>query len=389
VRHWLTGLFLLLGLISLYTVVARRNEILSVPLRREEKIVLAGMALFVLGALLPALAHPFHGSILEVELKYLLFIPVYLTIRQFPEAPVWLVRGFLLAGLASGGAALYQSLVLGVVRATGPYDPNYFAAFCVVALGMVLAGREFLADRWRPAAWLSVAGSVVAVLLSGSRAGYVMVLVVLLVWGGLSLKRRTLLAFVGLLLASGLAAYLLSDTVRSRVDYGINEVTAAVTGDQARAGGHSLSLRIALWKLNISLIRDHFPLGVGRKNIGSYVERYLSPEQRADEDLLSILGHPHNAYVWVLSAKGLVGALGWLLILFYPLWLFSRRLKTGSPAALMGVLFTVAFVVYSLVHIPFARNGESSLFVLTLAVMMSAVQRRVSPSIEVQQPRTL
>ena len=80
-RHWFSTFFVLISLVGLYALVRRKAD-RSIPLCKEEKLVLTGMGLFFVAYLLPLFKAPIDVSDLEVEVRYLLFIPVYLLVRE-------------------------------------------------------------------------------------------------------------------------------------------------------------------------------------------------------------------------------------------------------------------------------------------------------------------
>ena len=83
VRHWVSDIFVLLSITSLVMLYRQRGR--KIELAREEKILLWGFAayfgVFILTSLVNGWGPPQtrHSA---VEIRFLMFVPLYLVIRQ-------------------------------------------------------------------------------------------------------------------------------------------------------------------------------------------------------------------------------------------------------------------------------------------------------------------
>lgn len=257
------------------------------------------------------------------------------------------------------------------VRATGPFrDPNYGALTIVVlaCLSFYLALTQ--RKRWqRTLLFLGVAVQVVAVFLTFSRAGYIMLALVgsTVLWRErrrLRLWKMVLVATIGLVLLATIGKGLL-DLLAARIGTVAEFVQflREETG-QARQADLSLWNRLQLLQAGIKMVLDRFPTGVGWENFRYVVTQYSDevPSQGA-----------HNTYVAVAAELGLPGviALGWLL---WALWgstsrvsriaqselrLLARGTRYGLLAILIGGLFLTVLheaVVWALIGLIMAHN---------------------------------
>lgn len=258
-----------------------------------------------------------------------------------------------------------------VVRATGPFrDPNYgaFALIVLACLSFYLA----LTQRkrwWRNLLFLGVAVEVVAVLLTFSRAAYVVLGLVGLavLWRErrrLRLWKVALVAMTGLVLLATIGGGVL-DLVAARAS-SVMEFAQLLREEPAQARQVDLSLwyRFHLLQAGIRMAIDKFPFGIGWENFRYQVTRYSAEvvEQGA-----------HNTYVAVAAELGLPGliALAWLLC---ALWkstsrlcktalgrtdLLARGTRYGLLAVLLGGWFLTVLheaVVWALIGLIMAQN---------------------------------
>ncbi|MBC7220191.1 O-antigen ligase family protein [Candidatus Bipolaricaulota bacterium] len=257
------------------------------------------------------------------------------------------------------------------VRATGPFrDPNYGALTLVVlaCLSFFLALTQ--RRRWqRTLLLLGVSTELVAVLLTFSRAAYVLLglmgLVVL--WRErrrLRLWKVAIVATIGLVLLASFGEGLLT-LATSRAGT-LAEFVQLLGKDPGQARQLDLSLwyRFQLLRAGVKMAFDKFPIGVGWENFRYQVTRYSEevPEQGA-----------HNTYVAVGAELGLPGilSLAWLL---WALWgstsrlcriaqdrigLLARGTRYGLLAILIGGLFLTVLheaVVWALIGLIMAQN---------------------------------
>lgn len=107
----------------------------------------------------------------------------------------------------------------------------------------------------------------------------------------------------GILLLSVLLITIVTSAI---VLYGINF--------QTLPGGISMLVRWQYWKASAQMFADHFWIGVGPGNF-SYFYSYYKPAAA-----LESVTDPHNFPLSILTQYGIFGFVGFLLMIFLPLW---------------------------------------------------------------------
>ncbi len=377
VRHWFSTLFVLITLTALYLLFKPREY----TLERSEKVLLwifgGFFLLYPLGLLFSEFGHD-GGRYLGVEIRYLLAIPIYLMVRQYPGLWIWLVRGAAIGGFVACAQAVYDIRVLGFFQAMGIYGPTLFgpyAAFLVVASAVGLRYEKALA--WRLLHGAAIVAALVALGLTGSRAGYLAVIAMSVFWALTFLRGRWLVVTLALSCTIPTGAYLGSDFVKHRVDRVHQEAaTYFALEDPSRTPGKLADdrVRIEMWRTALFIISEHPISGVGRGNYTDAAQSHV--EQGHVHPEVAHHGHPHNAYLEAWVSKGILGFTLFLAMLALPLYLFLSRRDLGGSAAL-GVIHLVGIATVSLVDGSVIIKGNfTSILLLTLCVAMGSLMYR-------------
>ena len=87
------------------------------------------MGLFFVAYLLPLFKAPMDVSDLEIEVRYLLFIPVYLLVREMNASALWFYWGVIVGALCIFTYGMYELVVIRAGEAgyniSGPYHHLY------------------------------------------------------------------------------------------------------------------------------------------------------------------------------------------------------------------------------------------------------------------------
>jgi O-antigen ligase len=262
---------------------------------------------------------------------------------------------------------------------------------CTFGQQIVLVGAiQFLLLVFRPSrSRLVLALTVVSILLaaymainSGGRGGWIAVppllLLAALLYPGRKAKLLTLL-FLGLLAVGGILAT--NKVFQERLTSIYSETQAWFAGD-ATAGG---SGRLTLMSISWELIKDNPIKGYAHKhNLWGPVyqmdpARYLRPgfTYEATEYhryTLCDTGE-HNQYLHELLISGILGIVALALLLVVPLVVFITRLRGSEgdfyAAAVVGVGFVVAFMVFGLTQGPFSYKVIASFYGFVIAGLAS------------------
>jgi len=238
-----------------------------------------GMAVYVLFGVTTGLFHGYKAAYFEAYVPMFLapFIVNAVVVARPPVKMLWL--GAATAAVLAGLVGSYQSLYLLMGRAGGVMNNVIMFGDLAVVLAMVSAFGAFFgvndADpKWmRRFMFLGAAMGVWASLLSGSKGGWISILMlsVILVWMALRhwhWVRRV--AVAGAVLGGVVAAAFLAppDLVVNRISQGLQGASTWFTTGQITEG--SVSIRLEKWKQAIGMVADK-PL-TGWTTEGSVIE---------------------------------------------------------------------------------------------------------------------
>lgn len=238
----------------------------------------------------------------------------------------WTLDGLVQAvtGHSLGGAANVEA-GSGVVRISGifgarhPHLGQVLASLAAFPLG--LAGR-----RLGPAAWLGVAALIgAAVVLSGSRAALLTLVLALVLGGWRQLGWRRLLAMfaVGTLGVAALVAAFPQE-LHERVARSTAAFDGGLEGLDAASNG-----RVRIWGAAVCMLREHPIAGVGvrgfRDAYPACAPAMPSPPPWGDGAAL----HAHQIVLEILSETGLFGLGLWLVAAA----VLIRAWRSADPAA--------------------------------------------------------
>lgn len=123
----------------------------------------------------------------------------------------------------------------------------------------------------------------------------------------------------------------------------------------------SLSSRQMIWKASAIMIQEKFFLGIGP---GNFQQEYLSLQPRFSPYLEWAVPEPHNIFLAFWLQAGLLGLIGFLLVLFSIFHGCYKSIKKSSSAALATPLlgFFLYTIVHGLIDTTFWKNDLSFLF---------------------------
>lgn len=373
--HWFSGIYALIFLFSLTCLFNKAQY----QIHPEERLMLYLLAAYFATFILSAVVNGWTGlqtRYLGVDIRYLAAIPVYLMIRRFPMAVHWLLLGGAGAALLLALQAYCDIFVLNMYRAQGVYSPNLFGPFAALIAVWLLMMWQMDDKKEGWARWLLPPLSLCAlfaVVLSGSRGAYVGLIVMLVVWLSLSLRRRH--ALIALLVVGvGLVAiYSAADSVKQRVDHVAAEVETYLSIDDiASHKGEVLGnvQRLEIWRTAMLIFKDSPVVGIGRGNYERVAGEYAARGEV--HPMGAKAGHAHNAYLDVLASRGVVGFVVLMGMLLYPLYFFFSTRTISPDSAMLGITHLVGFMAFSMTDAStFLKGNFASIFLLYLMVFFS------------------
>lgn len=368
--HWYTTIFSLLAFTALWDMFRTQDQ---EPLLKDEKIWLICCAGFFGSFLLSAVVNGWDDGqtkSIEVDIRYLFAVPLYLMLRRFPAAGRYLLAGVALSAIALGAQSYYDMNVLHLYRAQGFYSPNLLGPVAALEAVWILCSTNAW-PRLRWGAPLLVMAALYAVEMSGSRGAYLGLLAMALLWATLAVKRGWRIVMVGLVLLGAAGVYYQSVYVKQRIDQVTDETVNYLESDNpiALVVG-SAGARFELWQVGWRAFLESPIVGVGNKHFHHYASKYVEAKE-ANPEVLNH-GHPHNAYLEALMSRGLIGFVFFAGMLFYPLYYFIKSYRKSPATALLGMTHVVGFAVFSITDAStFIMGNFTSIFLLCLSLFLA------------------
>lgn len=372
VSHWLGGIFSVLFLTGLWQLIRGRKRARLYPVERVWLwLCVAFLLSFVVSAVVNGWGSD-QARALGVEIRYLALVPLYLLVRQYPQAALYLLSGSLCAAFVMAAQAYYDVFELLKGRAEGAYSPNLLGPLAALTVMFSLLVWTLL-PRLR---WLvppAVLAGLWAVALSGSRGAFLGLIAMGVVWALLNFRGWLRAAVMTAVLMIPAAAYMLVEPVQQRVDVAVDEVSRYLAAEPhagRNAGGETSAIRFEMWRAALLVFRDAPVFGIGARNYTQGVQKYVDSGQV--NPAVANHGHPHDAYFDVLMSRGLVGFVIFAGLLFYPLYYCLATFRRSPHSALAGILLITGFAMFSITDAStFNKGNFLSFYLLFQAVLLS------------------
>lgn len=285
----------------------------------------------------------------------------------------WFWHGLFVGAIGAGCFALYQRFGLRWERAGGFHQIIMFGDLSMAMGLMSLAAiRTFSRTRLAALPYIAFLAGLTASLLSGSRGGWIAIILVLipLYWYGphaarLMTVRRALLMAAGCAIA-GFVLFSFKLQVTNRLDAVSHDIQQFEKGNPMTSVGE----RLEMWRAAWIMFSDHPLIGVGKVNFGPALN-----ELKKSGDVhpgIGNFGYAHNEMINALATGGLLGALALLMLYGAPFLYFVRVLRRqddAQPFALAGVLLVSAFAISGLTQVLFSHHIGASFYALMVCFL--------------------
>ena len=369
---WISYIFAFLTLISLSFVFYKQHQ-----LHREERVLIT---IFFLGFMAFMLSNTVNGwgedqvSALGVEIRYLLFIPLYLFIRRLADAGKLMIWGFLIGSFVILAQTGYELVIENSDRVGGVYSHIILGPYSVLTLFVVLAGASLFNKKVRIfVVPFAVIAAIIGLTMSGNRGGYVGALVLMVSLLFIRLKGKNLI--IGLMVCTliPVALYKGSELVSHRVDMAVHGVANYIQiENSADSSIHlkNVEKRLEMWKTALLIFSENPMLGTGRWGYREHAQRLV------DEEIVHPFAihheQPHSAYLEMLVSDGVIGFILFSGMLFFPLFVFLKNVRQEPVAAPLGIILTVGYASFGLTEAaPFIKGNFLSTYLVCLAVFFS------------------
>lgn len=328
------------------------------------KKIWLGLAIF-LGAVF--LSSVFSLNIFNIKLafNYIYWFLPFLLILYFAQCTnikYSVILGIVVATILTGSHALYQffTFPLGTRIGGFSYNPNFYAVLLVETLPILIVSlkdkRIYRSKIYIFGIILAIVLGVFSLFLTGSRGGilgfFVGLFISLFIYC-FTLKKWKVL-FIAILVILGIGG-------------GI--VTQGIVGGMNRSYDYE---RIYLQKSSIQMWEDHKILGVGLHNwVKEYQEHYIMPQTKEKK-----LTYSHNVITWFFSATGIIGGIGYLFFMIYPIYVMIRFIrKYGlNYYVLAGLWLWIGVSLHGMVDVGITMKSAARVAALCLGFCMVELQ---------------
>lgn len=306
----------------------------------DPKLKKAIILFFLTGFLsIPFSVQPLNGIgelvtlLLRMVLPFVLVIGFVKERRQLFNILIAMVISLFIADVC----AVWQG-VHGNYRALAFSEhPMTLAGYLLQMIPLILVflvEDQTLSKTYRITFGITLIFSIIALIYNGTRGAWIAVILTLLLYGFLSVKKnpKFLLGLLTILVIIGIVV-LQIPSLRHRID------TIDDNNFQSNAE------RLLIWHSAWNMFLDHPITGVGLGNYEkAYKEQYISPKAKEPK-----LSHAHNNFLQVLADRGIIGFVGFIYLFGYILYSSYRNyLKTKNLWALGIFLVTISLLLQGL-----------------------------------------
>ena len=384
VRHWLSGIYSLLCVISIFLL--RRQKMID---KRDSILigfVVAYLTVFFISGTINGWT-PTSVHSIGAQLKFLLFIPLYIYLRN-NFIPIYLFYyAIAISGIVLGIQSLADIYLLDRLSGWGIYGHiiigDYSAlisSFCLI----LLFEKKDSSQLFRVLCVSGLVLSVFAAVISSSRNAWLALLVLYVVLSFIILLRNSskllvLKVLAGFVLLFLVATLITPESILERKDRAFEEYSSYLQGEKIERHS-SIGYRLEQWKAALHAYLKKPVLGHGPGNTGIAVNEIVD-EGKADrviykENAKVNIVHVHNGYLEMLVAQGTVGFLVLIGFFVYLYWFFIVNWNVDIVISLLGLTHITGFLIFFLTEIPFIHDNFISIFLLFLGIFYSEIQKR-------------
>ncbi len=258
----------------------------------------------------------------------------------------------------------YQSIVLGIERASYPFNPIPYSAILSIYATYSLYLSVYKKSRIMLIPYLLFASGIVLTETRGAMLALfcssAFIIISLILSSLKAIKKKQLIKYsilsISIVLSIG---FLIKQPLVNRYNETINEIQSIKSGNL----NTSIGIRLQLWKAAIDISLEKPIFGVGDKHL-DYLKK-LYENGRVSKTIIDFgPNHYHNQYLDKLVKTGIIGLA--LLIALQASLLMTLDLRDTSIRAL-AISITMTFILISLTDTPFGQG----ISLLTAAIFIN------------------
>jgi len=307
---------------------------------------------------------------------HFLFAP-FLAVFLFQQLKISILDYAIKIGaILAGIIAIIQFFYLGI-RADGAINAILFGDLALLLAFFSILNFHTSSKKHKYISGVSFFLGLAAVILSLSRGAWIAIPIFCVLLLSIWYKQQFLLKkqLHQLCVASVIILIVISMTpqVQSRLKQLETDINL-----YSQNKNTSVGIRMNLWTAAVNVYPNHPILGYGLHDIKLAASDYFHGSE--EKERFSSLRHFHNEYLNTLVAKGFLGFVSLIALLFIPLRLFFKRIKHSSDyyLAFIGFFTCTGYAIFGLTNLAFGQGLLNSFFVFILSACSGAIMKKKS-----------
>lgn len=382
VRHWYSGITALVVLVGLYVIAGESIKDRRYFLRRfnnNEIMFMLTMVAFFVSTIVSGIANGWRGfdsSILEREIHFLFFVPLYVAISYVRNASYAISVGSVLAGVVFLIPYINEIVIHNAIRVGGTYGHLFIGPVATIMFFIQISMLYYAPSvKWKVFIIISAVVSLLIVAYSRSGTAYFLFCLMMVASPFVIAKNaKVRLAALVVFILAAILAFNFNSRVIERVEMikeSLQKLSQANDIVTHKLDYGSTGNRIMFWLTSWEIFKDNPILGVGRGNYQNTAKQYYA-EGRV-HFWTTEHTHPHSIYTELLVSKGLLGFSIFAFIVFqilrcyYYAWRDNLVFSRTAVIHILGILF-----VGLASEGPLIKNNFTVIFLVFVAVYFRA-----------------
>lgn len=386
VEHWSSGIYSLLCLISIGYLFKKNEFKYPDEVKIYAWIVLLFFASILVSSTLNDWTYNSYRR-LGMELKILVFIPLFLLMAKHIAVRKWFAYSIPFAGIVLGLHGVFDVLIFDEKYANASYGKIITGDISGLLVG--LSGVLFIYSKDKFLKYACVIAMLLAAItciISVSRNGWLVLIfnAVFLLFLSYNKNKKLMPVFIILPVIAFILAGTILNTERN-LDAAVDQFNVYMNDkdkSQIDLRRSSIGYRLGQWQAAWAAFPEKPIFGFGPGNsslvINDYIEKGLADPDLYHKDAAYNMGHVHSQYFDTLLVQGIVGLVLVLLMLFYPLWVFIKYYKGNEVYANLGIVLVASYAIAGLTEIPFISDNFTSIYFMYMAVFYLNVIDNIS-----------
>lgn len=382
VRHWNSLWFMLIFFFAIYFLITSKNRKRLLP---EEKILISAFSLFFISFLISANLNgwnKFQTYELGNELRFLLFFPIYLLIREYEFSLKSLFAGLLLCIPVIFLFSLYEYIYV-VQPIQGAYSVLFIGPITAMSLMFYQEAYKkwFNNNRYIWLVYISFLMGILIVAFSYARTAYLTLLIGIIALIFLYAKKIKHIFLYIIVVVTVILGLLNNLQVNNRVMLAIDNVKQYYIQSDINSPARttSLGVRLEMWRASKYAIKEHPVFGLAPRNFPEFIKPYIQRGYVGSE--VKVAGTLHNTFVEVVVSKGLFGLFLLIILFYYPVYVAWQNRQRCESCFRIIFLFSLSLTTISmgLSNLVNKNNAVSYLIIFT-AIFFAHMMRTLYPN---------